>query len=118
MFNDPQTLTISGTTKTFPRQGSASPDTRGRFQTAEGDFIFETKQFKTGTRFRREIRLTQVKVAADPISTANKEVSASIILVIDEPRWGFSDSELAALSTAVTGWFTASNRDQLLAGEL
>ena len=118
MYADPQSLTINAVATSFPRNGSTSPDRLGRFVTADGLFEFDVRQNKTASRFRREVRLTQKKVAADPISAVNKEVSASAIIVIDEPRWGFSDVELGYLSSAILTWFSNANRDKLLGGEL
>jgi len=117
MYADPQSLTINSVATSFPRQGSSAPDRLGRFVTADGVYEFDVRQNKTANRFRREVRLTQKKVAADPISAVNKEVSASFIIVIDEPRWGFTDTELAYLANAMVAWFTSANRDKLLAGE-
>lgn len=118
MYADPQSVTVNGVAVSLPRQGSTQPDRLGTFATPDGTFTFDVRQNKTAQRFRREVRLTQKKVAADPISTLNKEISTSVILVVDEPRWGFSDTELSYLTAAVVAWFTNANRDKLLGGEL
>lgn len=117
MYADPQSLTINGVATSFPRQGSTAPDRLGHFATADGLFEFDVRQNKTANRLRREVRLTQKKIAADPVSALNKEVSASTIIVVDEPRWGFSDAELGYLTSAIVAWFTNANRDKLLGGE-
>lgn len=117
MFADPQTLTIDSVATTFARQGSANPERLGKFRSADGTMEFEIRQNTTAARFRREVRLTMKKVAADPISALNKEVSASVIMVIDEPRWGFTDTELGNLSDAVEAWWDSTSRAKLLGGE-
>lgn len=118
MYADPQTVTVNAVAQTLARQGSASPDRIGTFATADGTFTFDVRQNKTATRFRREVRLTQKKVAADPVTAVNKEVSTSVMIVVDEPRWGFSDTELGYLTSALTAWFDATARGKLLGGEL
>lgn len=118
MYADPQSVTVNAVAQTMPRQGSTQPDRVGTFSTADGTFQFDIRQNKTNNRFRREVRLTQKKVAADPISSLNKEVSTSVMIVVDEPRWGFSDTELGYLTSAIVAWFTTTNRDKLLGGEL
>lgn len=118
MYADPQTVTVNAVAQTLPRQGSASPDREGVFSTADGTFVFTVRQNKTANRFRREVRLTQKKVAPDPISAVNKEVSTSVMIVVDEPRWGFSDTELGYLTAAIIAWFSNANRDKLLGGEI
>jgi hypothetical protein len=102
----------------MPRQGTGAPDRIGTFATADGNFQFDIRQNKTANRFRREVRLTQKKIAADPISAVNKEISTSVMIVVDEPRWGFTDTELGYLTAGVLAWFTNANRDKLLGGEL
>lgn len=118
MYADPQSVTVNAVAQSMPRQGSTQPDRIGTFSTADGTFTFEVRQNKTAARFRLEVRLTQKKVAADPLTALNKEVSTSVMIVVDEPRWGFSDIELGYLTSALVAWFTAANRDKLLGGEL
>jgi hypothetical protein len=120
MFADPQTLTIDSVSTDLPRQGSPNPDKLGVFVSADGLQELTVRQNKTANRFRREVRLTEKKVAADPISAENKEVSASVMIVVDEPRWGFTDADLAILSDALLDWYVASSyavQTKLLAGE-
>jgi hypothetical protein len=120
MFADPQTLTIDSVSTDLPRQGSPNPDKLGVFVSADGLQELTVRQNKTANRFRREVRLTEKKVAADPISAENKEVSASIMIVVDEPRWGFNVADLAILSYALLDWYVSSSyavQTKLLAGE-
>lgn len=118
MFADPQTLTINAVATTLPRVGSQTPNRSGRFSNADGSINFEVRQDQTAARFRREARLTQKKVAADPISAVNKEVSTSVFIAVDEPKWGFTDVEIGYLTSAIVAWLSAGNRDKLLGGEL
>lgn len=118
MYADPQSVTINAVAKSLPRVGSASPTKVGTFQTADGEFDFRVSQNGTTNRFRREVRLTQRKVAVDPIAATNKEVSASVVIVVDEPKFGFNDTELGYMTAGLIAWFTAGNRDKLLGGEL
>jgi len=75
------------------------------------------KQNATASRFRREVRLSQKKVAADPISGVNKELGVSVYLVMDEPRAGFSDAEIGYLIDALKAWLTSTNYNKVLGGE-
>ena len=118
MYADPQSVTVNSVAQSLPRQGTATPERIGSFSTADGTFTFDVRQNKSANRFRREVRLTQKKVAADPISAVNKEVSTSVYITVDEPRWGFTDTELGYLTSAIIAWFTNANRDKLLGGEL
>jgi hypothetical protein len=118
MFADPQSVTINAIATSLPRVGSSAPQRLGTFQSADGNVRLDVRQDMSQNRFRREVRLTQKKVAADPISAVNKEVSTSVLLVIDEPRWGFTDTEIGYLTAAMVAWFTNAQRDKVLGGEL
>lgn len=122
MYADPQGITVTGLgTLSLPRVGSKTPTTLGQFATADGNGVIQVKQDQTAARFRREYRFTQKKVAPDPISAVNKEVSASVVLVIDEPKWGFSDTELLNIYTGLVASLSATSNAkivQLLGGEL
>ena len=76
-----------------------------------------TKQNSTASRFRREVRLSQKKIAADPISAVNKEIGLSVYLVIDEPRAGFTDTEIDLLAKALKDYCTTANILKLCGGE-
>lgn len=118
MFADPQSLTVNAVAKSLPRVGSEQPTRLQNFQTADGEFQLSIRQDKSTGRFRREARFIQKKVAADPISAVNKEVSASVIITVDEPRWGFSDTDLGYLIAALKTWFDSTSSGKLLGGEL
>ena len=116
MLSDPQSLTINGVATNFYKTG-ISP-TQTTFTSSDGLKTVIAKQNVTAKRFRREIRLTQQKVAADPISAVNNMEGVSVYLVIDEPRSGvFSDTEIAYLANAIAAWEGTGNFTQLLRGE-
>lgn len=115
MLADPQSVTINAVAISLPK--TANGPTQNTFTSADGNNSMVTKQNVTATRFRREVRLTQKKVAADPISAVNTEKSASVYLVIDEPRSGFSDQEIGYVIDALKGWLLAANYNKVLGGE-
>lgn len=118
MFNEPMSVAHDGATLTLNRIGTSTPERLGRFVASDGAFTLDIRQDKSTNRFRREMRLTRVKTAADPITAINKEVSASCIVVVDEPKFGFTDVELANLLTAILAEVgETSNRTKLLQGE-
>lgn len=120
-FSDPQSVTVGGGAKSFPRLSSATPSRKGVYGTADGVYTLSVAQDTTNARFRREFRLTAKKIAADPVSAVNKELSASCVIVFDEPRYGFTDAELADMYAGLVANLAASssaNRDKLLGGEL
>lgn len=116
-YADPQTINAVA----HNRVGSAKPLTLGVFQDTTGNSELQVRQNLTSKRRRREVVLTVKKIAADPISAQNAEVSASVMIVVDQPRWGFSVADLETMENNLRTWFTASSnaaRTKLLGGEL
>ncbi len=115
MFADPQSVTVNAVAKSLARI-SITP-TQTTYTTADGEFTLTVRQTSTAGRFRREIRLAQKKVAADPISAVNKEVGLSFYMVIDEPKWGFTDTEIGYVIAGLKTWLDATAYGKVLAGE-
>lgn len=118
MYTDPQALTVNAVAVSMPRIGTTNPTTIGTFQSADGRYTLSIHQNGRKQRCRREIRFTERKIAVDPISAQNKEVSASVMIAFDAPRTGFSNLDLSHLSNALVAHFTGAVRDKLLGGEL
>ena len=116
MLADPQSVTINAVATSLPK--TQSGQTVNVFTSADGKTAMTTKQNSTAKRFRREVRLSQTKIAADPISAVNVESGASVYLVIDEPKSGvFTDAEIGYLVEALKGWLTSVNYNKILGGE-
>lgn len=116
MLADPQSVTINAVATSLARtsQGAAA----NVYTSADGKVTMTTKQNTTAKRFRREIRLSQEKIAADPISAVNAVAGASVYLVIDEPRNGvFTDTEIGYHIDALKSWLTSVNYSRVLGGE-
>lgn len=117
MFADPQSVTINAVATNLPRTRQPGADGVGEFVSADGNTKMTIKQTQSAKRFRREVRLSIKKIAADPISAVNAEISTSVYLVIDEPKWGFSDVELDYYKDALLAWAIDANTNKLLGGE-
>ncbi len=116
MLTDPQSVTVNAVAISLPRtqQGPAV----NIYTSADGKTVMTTKQNVTTSRFRREVRLAQSKVAADPISAVNAVSGVSVYFVVDEPRNGvFSDAEIGYLIDALKAWLTSANYNKVLGGE-
>jgi hypothetical protein len=117
MYSDPQSVTVNAVAKSMPRQPSVKYNI-GQFKTDDGLFSFQIRQNATQRRNRREVVLTQQKIAADPLTAVNSEISGSVQIVVDMPKTGFSNVEIGYLTSAIIAWFTAGNRDALLGGQI
>jgi hypothetical protein len=115
MFSDPQSVTINSVAVSLPR--TSVKDGSAIYTSADGLTNLTIKQNASTSRFRREARLTVNKIAADPISSVNKQISTSVYIVIDEPKWGFSDTELDYYKDALVAWAIDANTNKMLGGE-
>jgi hypothetical protein len=116
VLTDPQSVTINTVATSLPRtqQGTS----QNLYTSADGKTVMTTKQNITTARFRREVRLAQTKIAADPISAINKESGLSVYFVVDEPRSGvFSDTEIGYVIDALKTWLSSANYNKVLGGE-
>lgn len=103
----PQTITINAVPKTCNR---ISDDATSSLYTSDDDTItFRVSHQASKSRIRRMVRLDQTKIAADPLTAVNSYQKAGVYVVIDEPSFGFSDTELDYLVDALVGWLTAAN---------
>jgi hypothetical protein len=119
MFSDPIVLKVAGVnTHTLPRTG-VGPSSA--VYTKDNDLIKTTISHQNGKRNRRLVKLDVKKVAADPLSTSvNKEYSCSIQFIIDEPTYGFDNTEMLVNAKLLTEWLTESsgaNITKVLGGE-
>lgn len=117
-FADPQTVTINAIANTLPR--TASGVDAGAFTKDDGLVQLQVNH-AYGNRTRRTIRLNHAKIAPDPlISSTNIRYSASVYLVVDLPKTGYTVAEAKQLVDALTAYLTASSgarATQLLGGE-
>lgn len=116
MLADPQSVTINTVAISLPRTNQGP--TQNVYTSADGKTTMTTKQNTSAKRFRREVRVSQTKVAADPISAVNAESGVSVYLVVDEPRSGvFSDAEIGYIIDGFKTWLSSANYNKVLGGE-
>lgn len=104
---DPQTITIDTVAKTCNR--IKSEGLRSTYQTSDEEVTFVVSHQESKKRTRRMMRVDQRKVAADPLTSVNEYKSAGAYLVIDQPEFGFSETELGDLVQALLDWATSAN---------
>lgn len=117
-FADPQTVTINAVPKTLARTGSGL-DT-GTFSKDDGEVKLSVAH-AYNKRNRRTVRIDHQKLAADVMdSSLNVPYSASVYLVVDAPKAGYTIAELKQIVDGFTAYLTASSGarvTQLLGGE-
>lgn len=108
MFADPQSVTVNAVAQSMPaisRERNAST-----YQKDDGNYQLLISHSYLAKRNRRLVKLTQRKIAADPlISAQNIEYKCSIQLVVDEPITGFTVTERNYLVQAFATWLTTGS---------
>lgn len=115
MFTDPQSITVNAVAQSMPKivvgTGSAT------YRSADENFQMRISHQSTKSRTRRMVRVDQTVIAADPLTAQNFSQSAGVYLVIDEPKFGFTDAQLDYLVDALILWLTPANIAKVLGSE-
>lgn len=106
-FTDPQSITVNAVAKSMPR--ISSEGTRSVYQKAEEDFKMTISHQIAKDRTRRMVRVDQRVVATNPLDASTEYKTLGVYLVIDEPEYGFSDTEIDYLVQALKTWASTAN---------
>lgn len=119
-FSDPISITVNAVAKSLAKVYSVAgaPST---YKAANDEFVFEIahQDVKGGKRERHLAKVTQMKIVPDPLNAAyNMEAKASVHIVIENPKMGFTDVEIGYLTKALTDFVgNAGNQTKLIGGE-
>lgn len=108
-YVDPQTVTINSVPQVMARTSMGL--TNGVFRTSDGNHILEvTHQLTKAKRVRSTIKLTERKIATDPlISSQSIQYSTTASFTFDRPETGFTVAELKLVADGFFVWLTASS---------
>lgn len=118
MFADPQSVTINAVATPLPRVSVG--DRVASYTNGDNTLSLTISHLASSKgRTRRMVRVDNRKVAADPfLSGANREVTMSAYLVIDEPSDdAYSNTEVLNNVKGLIGWSTDANLTKVIAGE-
>lgn len=103
----PQSVTIDAVATDLHR--IEDDQTSSVYQSSDDTLSLKVSHQKTKSRTRRMVRLDQTVIAADPLTAENVYQKAGVYIVIDEPLFGFDDSELEDLVEGLKTWLTSAN---------
>jgi hypothetical protein len=88
--------------------------TRSTYATADGTerFIVSYQEDKQKTRYL--VRGEKDVIATDPITGASVKKTLSAYMVIDQPVYGFTDTEAKDFALAIGTWLSASSAANLV----
>jgi hypothetical protein len=114
-LTDPQTITVNSVEQTLNR--IKSDGYRSEYADTDEEFKMTVSHAESRDRTRRMIRVDQRVVAADPLTSVNEYKSLGVYVVIDEPEYGFSDTEIDYVVQALTDWLTTANVTKVLGNQ-
>lgn len=115
MFADPQSVTINAVPISLPRVSIGTGE--AIYRNADETIQLRISHQSRKSRKARMVRLDKTVIATDPLTAENAEQRAGVYLVIDEPTWGFSDTDLDYLVDALIAWLSSANIAKVLGGE-
>lgn len=104
---DPQTITVDSVAQTLNRISSEGQ--KSIYATADEVYRFTVSHQVSGNRTRRMVRVDKRVVAANPLDSKNEYKSLGIYVVIDEPEYGFSDTDIWNVVAGFVAWLTNAN---------
>lgn len=106
-FADPQTLTVNSIAKTLNKVSSEG--SRTVYATDDEIYKMTISHQESKNRTRRMVRVDQRVVAADPLTSVNEYKTLGFYFVIDEPEFGFTDTEIDYVVQALKVWASSAN---------
>lgn len=113
MLSSPQTVTINTVDVNCNR--TLSEGLSSKYVSADGTLELRVSHQETKTRTRRMARIDKTAIAADPLTAVNAYQKAGVYVVIDEPIYGFSNTDIENLVNALKTWLTSANIEAMLA---
>lgn len=112
---DPQTITVNTVGKTCNR--IKSDGFRSEYATADEEYKFTVSHQESKNRTRRMVRIDQRVVAADPLTSVNEYKTLGVYCVIDEPEYGFDDTDIDYVVQALVDWLSSANVAKILSNQ-
>jgi len=115
-LTDPQTITIDSTPITLAKTNPGENQTI--YQSSDGNLklTISHQETKSG-RTRHLARVDKRVVAADPLTSENEYKSLGFYFVIDEPEFGFSDSDIDDVVQGVFTWAATAMIEDICEGQ-
>lgn len=114
-FTDPQTITINTVAKTCNR--IKSDGYRSEYATADEEVKFTISHQESKDRTRRMVRVDQRVVASDPLTAESEYKTLGVYVVIDEPEYGFDDTDIDYVVQALASWLSTANVAKICGNE-
>lgn len=115
MFTDPQSVTINAVPISMPRVTTEA--TKSVYSAADESLKMTVSHQDAKDRTRRMVRLDKRVVAADPLTAENEYKTIGVYLVVDQPEYGFSITDIDNIVQGFKAWLTTANVTKLCGAE-
>lgn len=106
-FTDPQSITINAVAKQLDRVKSEGY--KSEYAMSDETFKMIISHQESKGRTRRMVRVDQRVVAANPLTSVSEYKTLGVYLVIDEPEYGFTDTEIDYVVQGLKTWLSTAN---------
>jgi hypothetical protein len=107
MFSDPQSVTINSVAKSMPRVENNGK--KSIYSMADGTFKLSISHQPTGNgRIRSNVRIDQLAVVPDPLTSVNDYETLSYYVVVDRPSAGFTSAQVGYLIAGLNAWLDST----------
>ena len=114
-LSDPQSITVNTVAKTLNRVSTG--ESKSIYATSDEAFKMTVSHQESKTRTRRMIRIDNRVVAADPLTSVNEYKKLGVYVVVDEPEYGFDDTDIDYVVQSLNDWLTTANVTAVLGGQ-
>jgi hypothetical protein len=104
-FGDPQTVTINAVAQSLPRIQVLENGTKSVYSKADGTWKMTISHKAIGKdRVNSMVRLDQLAVVPDPLTSVNDYETLSFWLVFDRPLAGFTQTQCEQIAAGLKAW--------------
>jgi hypothetical protein len=104
-FTDPQSVTINSVAQSMPRIQTLENGQKTIYQKADGTWKLTVSHKVSGKdRVNSMVRLDQVAIVPDPLTTVNDFETLSFWMVFDRPLAGFTQTQCEQIAAGLKTW--------------
>ena len=116
MFADPQSITVNAVAQSLPAVSRGTDSSV--YKKDDGNYSLTISKARTGSRKRFAVRIDARKIAPDPLVASNNvEYTSTVILSMNMPFVGYTNTEIKDVVLALAAWATSANVLKVLGEE-
>lgn len=114
-FADPQSITINAVPYSLPRISAV--DMKSLYATADDTLQMTISHQESKGRTRRMVRIDKRVIATDPLMATSSYQNLGVYIVIDQPDFGYSITDIDNIVQGFKTWLSTSNVTKVCGAE-